>query len=292
MTIYSQGIRHVTSPPAAEFLAFFAAGDVASAKCWLVDHPELAEHDGVGAHPLLRRCVESNNGQCHKASHVRIADLLTPTDVTALRAAVLDDDDTTVARLLATSTNLVHAEFAGGRGIAQAIHHWSRPRLGALLLGEGANLEAVNTLGETPLAMQLRFGSLDAVRFLLDQGADPNHGPCVHMPSDTLAERIEVLLAHGWQIGHGQLHHDAKHGFGARIRVWLQYGVDPNAQDDSGRTALHLVAAKGTGREAIGALLDAGADVHALDAKGKSPLEIARFAPRQVALRVLCDRIE
>ena len=125
---------------------------------------------------------------------------------------------------------------------------------------------------------------------LLDHGADPNRGKGGHMPSRSMEEMIELLLANGWDIDKGQLLHDANHGHGARVKVWLQHGADPNARRADGQTALHLVAARGVGRETIRALVEAGAEINARDDRGRTPLDLARAASRQTAadeLRVL-----
>ena len=83
------------------------------------------------------------------------------------------------------------------------------------------------------------------------------------------------------------LHHDANHGHGAKVRVLLDHGADPNARDGVGRTALHLVAARGAGRDAIRALVRAGADIEILDESGNTPLDYARRAKRRTAEREL-----
>lgn len=47
------------------------------------------------------------------------------------------------------------------------------PRIVELLLGRGAALEARSPNGSTPLMMAARYGSEDAVRLLVERGADP-----------------------------------------------------------------------------------------------------------------------
>ena len=135
--------------------------------------------------------------------------------------------------------------------------------------------------------MQIRFGTVEGVRFLLERGAHPNVGRGGHMRTAIMPECIELLLKYGWDINRGQLLHDANHGHGARVVTWLQYGADPNATTEQAQTALHLFAARGAGRDAIRALAAAGADLTARDQAGQTPLDLARQAKRRAAEETL-----
>lgn len=277
------------------FLAMFKRGDLDSARAFLKSRPRLAEYDGLSAHPLLREFVRRNSGHCYRPSHRAIADLLTPDRVRAFRDAAMADRIDEVRSRLAEDPELVHAEFTGGRGIARAIHHWRSVPVGRLLLDGGAYVNALTTVGcagETALMMQLRFGSVEGVRFLLENGADPNLGGLKHTPSASMAERLKLLLERGWNVneqvgGRTLLHHDANHGHGRRVRLLLELGADPNIQDDMGRTALHLVCARGTGSETIRALIAAGANPGARDNEGITPRDRAACARSRTALHVL-----
>jgi ankyrin repeat protein len=52
-------------------------------------------------------------------------------------------------------------------------------------------------------------------------------------------------------------------------------GVDPNTQDNVGWTPLHVAVAKGNS-EAIKLLVSAGADAHAGNANGVTPIQLAK----------------
>lgn len=268
-------------------MAAFADGDVDAARTMLNRHPELATRSGCSAHPLLREFVERNQGHCYKLSHLRIAEFLTPDNVRFFRDAVVNDRSGEVQQSLRADANLIHAEFTAGRGIAQAMHHWKSVAVGEILIDSGANFEALTTLGESPLTMQLRFGTIEGVRWLLEKGVNPNVGAGGHMPSGLMAEMIELLLAHNWDIDRGEMLHDANHGHGTRVQTWLKYGANPNSRNEVGQTALHLIAARGTGRDAIRALVGAGADIDARDNLGNRPLDLARAAKQQTATQEL-----
>lgn len=249
----------------------------------MASNPSLVKHDGYAAHPLLTAFVNRNNGHCHKQSHLQIADLLIAEEIRPFRDAIMHDMIDDAIRLLRADGNLIHAEFTAGRGIAQAIHHWKSVAMGRILVDAGANIEALTTLGETPLSLQLRFGTVNGVRFLLEQGANPNNGARGHMPTASMAELIPLMLSHGWDINNGQMLHDAKHGHGSRVQVWLRFGADPNSRNADGQTALHLIARTGRGRAAIQALAAAGATIDARDNDGRTPLDWARDASQQTA---------
>ena len=259
------------------------------ARAVLAHSPALAKHDGYTAHPLLTQFAHRNSGHCHKQTHLQIAELLIPNKIRLFRDAILRDECQKVQDLLDSDPDLIHSEFTAGRGIAQAIHHWNSTAVGQLLLNAGANIEALTTLGESPISIQLRFGSINGVRFLLEHGANPNNGARGHMPTDSMVELIALLLDHGWDINNGQLLHDANHGHGNRVQTWLEFGADPNSCNENGQSTLHLIAASGVGRDAIRTLVAAGADINARDNDGQTPLDLARGASRQIAMNELVE---
>jgi ankyrin repeat protein len=271
-----------------QFIEAFAAGDVAAAEALA---PSLPAPSGFRAHPLLLDCVNANDGQCHTRRHLQIADLLLPSEVRRFRDSVIADEVEEVRAQLEAAPDIVAAEFTAGRGISQAIHHWRSVEVGELLLAGGADIDALTTVhdqGDTPLGMQVRAGNIENARFLLERGADPHLRPQMHMPSKTMCELIDLLISHGWDVQRGsQLMHDANHGHGARVVTWLKYGADANVQNDGGQSALHLFAMRGTGAEAIRALVKAGADINLRDHYGDRPIDLARGAVRQAAAREL-----
>lgn len=279
------------------FLAAFRDGDVDGARTILAHEPGILAHEGYRAHPLLRACVDQNDGHCYRKAHLEIAELLIPHAVREFRNAVLEDRMADVRDQLQADPPLVSAEFTAGRGIAQAIHHWISTAVAELLLDGGADIDVQTTVhfdGDTPLTWKLRGGDIAGIRFLLERGADPNRGPIKFMPSPAMADAIPLLLSHGWNIDEGAgertlLHHDANHGHGAKVRALLDHGADPNVLDTAGRTPLHLLAARGTGRDAIRALVRAGADLHRRDDAGLSALDHARRAGRRTAERELTE---
>lgn len=294
---YPEGPTGMESGSDAAFFAVFERGDLESARALIKGRPLLACYDGIAAHPLLRECVRRNCGHCYKPVHRAIADLLIPDRVRAFRDAVMADRIEAVRTGLREDPELVHADFTGGRGIARAIHHWRSVPVGRLLLDGGADVNALTTVGcagESPLMTQLRFGTVEGARFLLENGAEPNRGGLKHTPSASMTEGLGLLVGHGWDInervgGRTLLHHDANHGHGNRVRLLLDLGADPNLPDSEGRTALHLVCARGTGADTIRSLVEAGADLEARDHGGRTPQDYAASARGRTAFHTLVE---
>ena len=268
-------------------LACIANDDVAGATAWIEAHPAEAEPPAHKAHPLLRQFVATNNGRLHQKAHLEIAELLTSELVCAFRDSVINDHVDEVTQWLCQDPKLTEADFTAGRGIGNALHHWKSIEMAEVLLQVGAEIDSLNSLDESPLTMQLRFGTVEGARFLLERGANPNCGAAPHLPSDTMEVRIELLLAHGWDINRGQLLHDANHGHGNRVQTWLKYGANPKVANENGQTAVHLLAARGTGRKAIRALVEAGTDPKAKDHNGKTPMDLAQEADQRSAEEAL-----
>ncbi len=65
---------------------------------------------------------------------------------------------------------------------------------------------------------------------------------------------------------------------GSRISLYLALGIDVNAKDADGWTALHYAACKRGGAALVRELIDKGADVDARDGDGRTPLHHAAAA--------------
>ncbi|MDH5835183.1 ankyrin repeat domain-containing protein [Luteimonas kalidii] len=140
------------------------------------------------------------------------------------------------------------------------LHHAARssdPGVAALLRDASAELDAPNADGLTPLGVACAAGNWRLARFLLERGARPG------VESGTPAL---VAAAAGDEDDP------------AGVQLLLRHKAKVDACDRDGRTALHVAAFQGH-QDITATLLDAGADVHARDAHGATPLlEAARGA--------------
>jgi ankyrin repeat protein len=231
-------------------------------------------------------------------------DLTDPTGHTALTLAVINAHYDLAAMLVEHGANPNIADDAGMTPLYAAVDlHWQewmfgRPapkwtdRLDAvdlvkILLDHGADPNAALTrnllqrhhdagdpnLGEgtTPLMRAAKSGDLVMMRLLLDRGADPN-----------LAQKNRTTPL---MIAAGVGHRDTR-GDGPRIRpvleansieairLFLALGLDINAVNDRGETALHGAALRGADL-IVSFLAEHGAKLDAVDRGGATPLDLA-----------------
>lgn len=137
----------------------------------------------------------------------------------------------------------------------------STGRVEELLRQQPELANAYSAEGATPLALAAHFGHIETVRFLVSRGADLNA---------VVRNALQVTPLHAAL-------------FGRRREVaffLIQTGSDVTRKRGgkgmprAGWTALHYVASFGFD-ELIDPLIDRGADVHAIDDEGKTPLRVA-----------------
>jgi ankyrin repeat protein len=135
-------------------------------------------------------------------------------------------DQETVARLLKADPSLVKAANAEGD---TALHLAAGCRRGEayalplirLLLESGANIEARNSSGQTPLLYSSYAGFRQAVGLLLDKGASFQYQD---------------------KNGRTPLHYAAREGQAAVVEVLLNKGADPAVKDSQGLTPFEYAA--------------------------------------------------
>jgi ankyrin repeat protein len=196
-----------------------------------------------------------------------------------------------VSKLLEEDRALVDAKKSGVSALLTAVYH-RHPEIARIFVEHGAMLDIVEASavgdverlrellaedssranafapdGFTPLGLAAFFGHPEAVRLLLENGADPNL-------ASANAQRVAPL-------------HSAVAGGKVEIvRMLLARGADVHARQDLGFTALHG-AAVGGGEEMIRLLLDQGADPAARNVAGKTPADLARERADKRASEIL-----
>jgi len=151
--------------------------------------------------------------------------------------------------------------------------------------------------GLTPLMYAAEVGSTDAMRMLLDNGANPNlkndSDSTALMWSVSDAAKVRLLLEH-----HADVNTATKRGRTAILlasltdrsaeimRLLIAAGADIKAVDGTKMTVLHG-ATLGSDTETIKLAIDAGLDVNAADFAGFTPLMNAAMAGNVAAAKLL-----
>jgi ankyrin repeat protein len=120
--------------------------------------------------------------------------------------------------------------------------------------------------GATPLMYAASVGSAEAMKLLLDRGADPN--------IRNSAESTALM----WSAT------DMK-----KVRLLLDRGADVNAASSRGRTALFLAAMSAPSVEIVRLLMARGADVKGVDALKMTALHAATWGNDTETIRLLVD---
>lgn len=143
------------------------------------------------------------------------------------------------------------------------------------LLKAGADLKACDHAKSFPITVA---ASLEIVKALLDAGADINQidgeGRCLLKRAASLGDvgMVRGLLAMGADIeatstGDTALHDATVTDDLEVMKILLDAGADPNAQDADERTPLHCAKSV----DAAALLIERGADAHARDIGGEEP---------------------
>jgi len=190
---------------------------------------------------------------------------------TRLREALGRGDVSEVEALVAAGADL-HARDQHGYGAAlhavysrDLAHDANLLDLLGWLVARGVDVDAASRHGETPIRRLAWTGRFDAVRLLLEGGADPS------------------------PLGWSPLHRAVALGSPADLRTMLAAGADTEVRDGRGCTAL-LLAALGGNEAAVETLLQAGAAPAATDSAGDGAVALAVEGGHPSMVRHLLER--
>jgi ankyrin repeat protein len=147
----------------------------------------------------------------------------------------------------------------------------------------GADVNAPDPDGNTPLHVASERGRLIVVRMLLDGGAkvdalDSNGKTPLYVAlMNGRTQLAGLLMERGAKLdADDMLHAVARNGVADRdvFRFLVANGGDVNSRDKNGDTPLHLAVRQGE-RVVARQLIDQGADVNAVNRAGEAPLDVA-----------------
>lgn len=221
-----------------------------------------------------------------------------------LVAAVADKDAAEVERLLIAGARADARNSSGNSILQQAIQgvrFSGNIDIAALLVNNGADVNAPDQYGNALLPQAAGAGQLEIVQLLLEAGADVNGTvragstkgswliPGVNESALSEAainnhvEIVELLIAYGADVDHAEdglsrtaLHYASFLINPEVIKILLENGADPDLPSDmnNGETALHFAVERGSSIAAR-ALLDGRADVNVQTELGMTPMMVA-----------------
>ncbi|GMT30636.1 hypothetical protein PFISCL1PPCAC_21933 [Pristionchus fissidentatus] len=151
---------------------------------------------------------------------------------------------------------------------------------------KGAELQARDRRGDTPLVWATRAGHSEVVSYCLREGAEVNTAnktseTPLHIATrfaqlacaETLIDASALMTARD-EHGETPVHIAAWHGYDLLLKMLCSFRPPLQLQNEDDETALHCAALRGH-LECVQVLLDAGSPVDLKDKNGQTPLHVA-----------------
>jgi hypothetical protein len=175
------------------------------------------------------------------------------------------------------------------------LHYASQKEIAALLIAEGADVNARNINEETPLHRALTGNYGEIAELLIAKGANVHavnkHGisPLYVASKYGCKEIVARLIAEGCDVntvdkdGDTPLYIASYQGYTGIAELLITKGADINAANKKGDTPLHQALQNGH-QEVAELLISKGANVNATNMQGKIP----QFVPKRVFTKPEC----
>ena len=176
----------------------------------------------------------------------------------------------------------ISVQGAGDRAIFNAVFDGNVPALKKLIDG-GSDINQRDVRKKTPLMIASEKGRLDAVNFLVEQGADIHltvngrPGGYTALTLAAINKHADVaiyLIDKGAKIEKGDVMYAAS-GSCTLLKYMADKGADMNAVHSRNMTALIYAAGNGN-LDAVKFLVDKGVNIKAADKQGQTALDWAR----------------
>ena len=239
--------------------------------------------DVAGDTPLAMLLLSPDPGERRLAQSVISAMDKWPFDIQALVVRGPTD-------VLRSSLSRLDPTIRGPEG-ETLMHFAKRRKIASLLAGIGVPVDSPDSHGITPLMRALeQEASPRLIRWFLENGADPNardemgRTPLMYAADAGTPESVKILLEHGADISKRDdsratvLFHAAESEAATApeiIRMLVDAGAAVNARGERSETPL-MAAVRARNLENARTLLELGADPRARDSYGTTALDIAR----------------
>jgi ankyrin repeat protein len=238
-----------------------------------------------------------------RAGHIEVAKQLIDAQPLLIDSVLLISGQTTltlamsrrnedIVKLLVSAGADVNTRDDSGYTPLVCASLYNLPRIVDLLVSKGANLETKDRHGYTPLGIAAKFGKTEALKRLLEAGAEVDSGkedsftPLARAASSRQKDAFNILLKYGADasIAWSQSA-DLNSEF---LHSLLEAGAEVDAVDEEGRTALHRAAEEGR-EDKVKVLLAWGPDVHMRTKEGKTALDLARMDANREVIDLLME---
>lgn len=191
-----------------------------------------------------------------------------------------------VQLLLSRGVDAMDRAATGADPLTIAAAHYGTSRSIALLLDAGAETKAPEgvRLRRSPLVLASMTGDVENIKLLLSRGAEASAEALSEAVTFGHAEAVRMLVDAGADVhitessGINLLHWATIANRSSVIPILARAGVPLDALDDNGFTPLMYAATVDVGdTETLKALLQAGADRKIRNDEGRTPLEQARY---------------
>ncbi|CAJ0586616.1 unnamed protein product, partial [Mesorhabditis spiculigera] len=208
-------------------------------------------------------------------------------------SACMSGDEDEVDELLGKGANINTATIDGLTALHQSVID-SKPEMVRFLCDKGADVNAQDNEGWTPLHAAACCGKVEIVEYLCKRGADltiinSDKELALDLAED---EACREFLDNEYRlkgVDPGKCRERELTTMMSDVEGWLRSGhIDEKPHPRTGATALHVAAAKGY-TQVIHLLLQAGANIHALDKDGWTPLHAAAHWGERESCKVLIE---
>ena len=194
------------------------------------------------------------------------------------------------------------ADVNGATWIHHALTGNCKKEILQTIIKHGADVNATNKNNKTALMIAFRTRNVDAVKVLLDAGANPNiadaNGNTCLLNAVSLGCSKEVLqetFDHGSDLKAMNKDKETPLLIANRggsldfINILLNAGADPNIVSTEGNAFLHIAVLDGFSSEILQAAIDHGADVNATNRNSETALMVASEKVHIEAFKILLN---